>query len=358
MEIPEQDMTFDQLQRYRLAAEILERLRPEGGDWNVLDAGSRDGFLQGFLPGDTVVNLDRDRFLAPVFVRGDALALPFADGAFHAAVAMDVFEHLEATQRPLLLAELRRVASRAVVLAAPFASEEVAAAEAAANEFHLCVLGEENPFLVEHLSRELPRLEDYAGPAAPEPRPEVLANGRVDRWLAMTCLNAYLVSLPEPWPLIFALNRLYHRWYYGCDNAEPAYRHFLVWHDGPPVLGKGEGHASGPASPPEGFFREFLETTASDRSGLAETLAGKLARQEEETASFRRLLAEEEARHREDLDRLLAERARDRAEREEETARLCALLERRAEDIRYLESLCSGSPLARILRSLRPRQGD
>ena len=51
-------MTFDQLQRYRLAGEILDALRPRR-PLRILDAGRRAGFLKNFLPGGRIVNLDR-----------------------------------------------------------------------------------------------------------------------------------------------------------------------------------------------------------------------------------------------------------------------------------------------------------
>ena len=49
----------------------------------------------------------------------DIVALPFADRSFEVVVALDVLEHLEADVGLLLLAELRRVSARDVVLLTP-----------------------------------------------------------------------------------------------------------------------------------------------------------------------------------------------------------------------------------------------
>lgn len=68
------------------------------------------------MPGDFVVGLDRsDRYLrlgrsrypALPLVQGDAQALPFADAAFDAVVALDVLEHL--ANPALALREIGRV---------------------------------------------------------------------------------------------------------------------------------------------------------------------------------------------------------------------------------------------------------
>jgi demethylmenaquinone methyltransferase/2-methoxy-6-polyprenyl-1,4-benzoquinol methylase len=96
----------------------------------TLDVACGTGFLTRHLRGD-VVGLDASaRMLAiaservpeATFVRGDALALPFADGAFERVFTSYFYCHLEKEERDRFLAEARRVASELVVVASVLAA--------------------------------------------------------------------------------------------------------------------------------------------------------------------------------------------------------------------------------------------
>ncbi|HUP32844.1 MAG TPA: methyltransferase domain-containing protein [Gaiellaceae bacterium] len=111
----------------RRIAEHLRRLGPG----SVLDVGCGEGVLTDSVaaacPAAHVVGLDvpsptlrsewAARSTAVEFVEGSAYELPFADGTFDLATALELLEHLE---RPTeALAELRRVARRWVLLSVP-----------------------------------------------------------------------------------------------------------------------------------------------------------------------------------------------------------------------------------------------
>jgi len=90
----------------------------------VLDAGCGTGFLTRHLRG-LVVGLDQSprmvalaqaRLPAGVAVRGDALALPFADGAFDRLLTSHVYGHLLPAERAPFLAEARRLAAELLVV--------------------------------------------------------------------------------------------------------------------------------------------------------------------------------------------------------------------------------------------------
>jgi ubiquinone/menaquinone biosynthesis C-methylase UbiE len=91
----------------------------------TLDVACGTGFLTRHLRGE-IVGLDAsERMLAIArrqvpaarFARGDALALPFEDGAFERVFTSYFYCHLEPSDRRGFLAEARRVADELVVVA-------------------------------------------------------------------------------------------------------------------------------------------------------------------------------------------------------------------------------------------------
>ena len=104
---------------------VLERVVADLPPLRTLDVGCGTGFLTRHLRGD-VVGLDASaqmlelaRKQAPNarFVQGDALSLPFDDGAFERVFTSYLYCHLEEAERARFLAEARRVAPELVVVA-------------------------------------------------------------------------------------------------------------------------------------------------------------------------------------------------------------------------------------------------
>jgi SAM-dependent methyltransferase len=90
----------------------------------TLDVACGSGFLTRHLSG-TVVALDQSRAMVAVAqtrlpecvaMVGDALDLPFADGAFDRVLTGHFYGHLPAGEREVFLAEARRVAPELVVI--------------------------------------------------------------------------------------------------------------------------------------------------------------------------------------------------------------------------------------------------
>jgi SAM-dependent methyltransferase len=105
----------------RLLESVIRDLPPV----RTLDIACGTGFLTRHLRGD-VVGLDASgrmlevaRAQAPQvrFEQGDALSLPFEDGAFDRVFASYFYCHLEDEERVRFLAEARRVAPELVVVA-------------------------------------------------------------------------------------------------------------------------------------------------------------------------------------------------------------------------------------------------
>jgi ubiquinone/menaquinone biosynthesis C-methylase UbiE len=110
----------------------LAALRPA----RTLDVACGTGFLTRHLPGE-IVGLDQSEAMleearrqAPnaTYVQGDALSLPFADGAFDRVFTAHFYGHLECEDRECFLAEARRLGPELVVVDSAF-REDVEAEE-------------------------------------------------------------------------------------------------------------------------------------------------------------------------------------------------------------------------------------
>jgi SAM-dependent methyltransferase len=121
---PLQKMLIDRF--HRRITEIVRALEPE----TVLDAGCGEGFtaeiflremptlsLTGFDPHEPSVELARMRNPRAEFVVADIYNMPFEDDSFDVVGCFEVLEHLH--DAPRALAELNRVARRAVVMSVP-----------------------------------------------------------------------------------------------------------------------------------------------------------------------------------------------------------------------------------------------
>jgi SAM-dependent methyltransferase len=90
----------------------------------TLDVACGTGFLTRHLPGEVwaldqsprMVAVARARLPADRVLRGDALALPFADGAFERIAAGHFYGHLEPAERARFLAEAARVGAELLVV--------------------------------------------------------------------------------------------------------------------------------------------------------------------------------------------------------------------------------------------------
>jgi hypothetical protein len=128
-----------------------------------------------------------------------------------------------------VLDELRRVASRAVVIAGPFDDPGVADAERTVAEYHRSLWHEEHPWLAEHLELGLPPADEVLHWAADQGLAAAsLPNGYLHHWTLMMFANDLTLSLPGFPEMYRHFNRYYNLYFFPESNREPSYRRVIA----------------------------------------------------------------------------------------------------------------------------------
>lgn len=233
-------LPFDQYGRYRMVQEALDAARPVIGErLRLLDVGGFFRTRRGvavlparvFLPHDDITVIDQQSAGVELegYVQGDGRTLEFADKAFDFVLSCDTLEHVPAADRPAFWGELLRVARRGVLLAAPFSSPEVVAAEALLFRYIKAELGVEQLQLKEHAGYGLPALSTTC--ALLDERGllyKVYPSGYVHAWLVMMLTKHYLLARTDDNDLHEQVDAYYTQFFAASERCEPAYRHCII----------------------------------------------------------------------------------------------------------------------------------
>ena len=222
-------LPFDQYQRYRLVADILEQLTSGPDARGVLDVGGRTGLMRRFLPAGRVSLVDLEPSEESGLVLGDGAALPFRTGSFDVVCSCDTLEHVPPDKRAAFVAECARVARRHVILAGPFREPRVDEAEELLLEVLRGGLGIEHRYLREHRANGLPvRAQVEEELRSMGARVRSIGQGRLDRWLLSMCLGMYMDGEPTLQGLAHEFHRFYNRELFPSDHGRDVYRHVVL----------------------------------------------------------------------------------------------------------------------------------
>lgn len=142
----------------------------------ILDVGSGSMGITSLLPAPwqaTAVDASFDDYVPQARPRpltahqqlGDVRALPFEDRSFDVAVAVDLLEHVPASDRPQAVSEICRVSRRRAIIACPAGHAALDADRQLADWF--AGRGQVVPgWLAEHLENGFPEADDVATVAA------------------------------------------------------------------------------------------------------------------------------------------------------------------------------------------------
>jgi SAM-dependent methyltransferase len=158
----------------RAARGILAFCASEGHELGrTLDLGCGRGTLVSFLrrSGADVFGLDVSDLRLARTVAGNALALPFVDGAFRTIVALDIIEHVPWNWQRFLWAELRRTGAERIVVTVPTELPHYRyGSDVGLRNHYLCATPPNWRALFEHHGYDVVRegvdMEDYGPPFA------------------------------------------------------------------------------------------------------------------------------------------------------------------------------------------------
>ncbi len=322
-------LPFDQYQRYRLVADLLERLRGGGGPLSVLDVGGRTALLRRFLERDAITLVDLEKSdVREGMVLGDGARLPFQDGAFDVVCAFDTLEHVPREQRFAFTAECLRVARRWCVLAGPYATPRVARAEELLRRFMQDKLDFRHRYLEEHHEHGLPdRSEIERALAAGGARVASFGQGNLHRWLFMMCVGMLLDRDPALRDLAGDVFAYYNEALYPSDTEEPVYRHVVIAAKDGAELPDRESVFRDADADARSALRDPLWPTALMTAELA-AFDRERAAWRAERASFEHTVA--------DRERRLAEHAAVLTARDGDLARYQAAVERMDVSLKWL----------------------
>ena len=234
-------LPFDHFERHALTRHIADIVREsmERETLRVLDVGGGPASLSGFLPKDYVVTVDPEDIEAKTaeigvetFVHADGTRLPFADGAFDLVVSHDTLEHVPARVRTPFVLELLRVASDAVVINGPFATQDVEASEALVMDIARETMGEDYAtirYLSEHAENGLPDLQHTVSEIeAAGFQTLVVPNGALNEWVSKMLVKHHSQRMASHGVDVLGLDRWSNSGYSPVAEPEPTYRHALV----------------------------------------------------------------------------------------------------------------------------------
>lgn len=229
------NLSFDQYQRYRFVADIIEAYRKENTALNftILEVGSSaECVLSLFLPKDKIVNLDLefpdDKADDERFRKGNFVEMEILD-EFDFVLSLDVFEHIIPLSRNAFIEKSLRLAKIAAIITCPFSTEGVCEAEEIVNNLFEAKFGEPYHWLEEHIANGLPSLEEtqkFISECGCIPL--TFPNGYLPRWFEMISITLQFHQNLQMGETLYALNRFYNRNFYQYDNNFPSYRHIVL----------------------------------------------------------------------------------------------------------------------------------
>ncbi|HZG68177.1 MAG TPA: class I SAM-dependent methyltransferase [Herpetosiphonaceae bacterium] len=232
-------MPFDQFGRYHALREAVDACRNVLCDapLSILEVGGYFRTMEGeetlpivqFLPRDRVTVLDVIDSTLEGYVQGDGAALTFGDEEFDLVISSDTFEHIPRPKRERFWQELLRVARHGVILAAPFGTPAVEAAEEILALYINAELHEEQQQLKEHREYRLPVIEAWLEHLSRQNiNTRAYPIAYLHSWLGMMLIKHLLLRLAPGPQAQHLVDSYYNHYFFPTERRLPTYRYLVV----------------------------------------------------------------------------------------------------------------------------------
>lgn len=256
---------FDQYQRYKNAAKIINSIRKENETFRILEVGANaHKNLEKFLPNDNVTYLDielpEELLHDPKYILGDATDMEFDDSEYDIVVALDVFEHIPKDRRENFMNELYRVSSKIALFSAPFNKQKVALAEERVNKYYKSITGIPHRWLAEHIENGLPSLEKVKEHLSNNNiKYTTFGHGNLEIWEKLSNIQVLSEIDPGLNDYIIEIDKYYNSVIFDNDYTDDGYRNFVILEKEREFNEKFEGHldSSGLDSLIDNLFKLF-----------------------------------------------------------------------------------------------------
>lgn len=238
------DLSPDGYSRFFMMVDILEQLyKNQTKPVRILDVGGSSEFLGQQLAASnlkyelTILDiLEQPPTITTAYIEGDATKMELQDNSFDAVVSTDTLEHIPGNLKRTFVSECLRVAKDVCIIAAPFQTEGVAAADLSVNDFNKKLFnGAGQQWLEEHLEYGQPTRDTITKVATKEKVLfDELGTQNLTTWLLNTHINLIDASLGLNTKNHVAVNRFYNKHILAMgDCDEPTYRRFFILYKDP-----------------------------------------------------------------------------------------------------------------------------
>ncbi len=228
-----QNIIFDQFSRYKVCADVLQKLKVEKG--SILDVGSGEECILGqFLPMFDITYVDPLLALHPGReknkIAGNAFAHELDRLKFDAVFCVDTLEHVPQNQREQFVQRVSSLAKNFLIIANPCVDVgDAVETDKWINDMYKKAFGRDYKWLDEHFKNELPvlswtldKLHSLGW------KTQVIQNGHTP-WLKelLTFVDCAL-EFPSGRQIVMEVSNYFNKHLYQYDHMEPAYRQVII----------------------------------------------------------------------------------------------------------------------------------
>ncbi len=231
------ELSPDGSSRFFIMVSLLNILNNKNKTIKLLDVGGSSPYMASALNSlnapfeiSVIDILPKPEHFKGEYIQGDALNMPFADNSFDTVISTDVLEHIPYQNKIDFVHECLRVAKNYVIIAAPFDSDAVDAAEHATNDLNVKLFDVGQSWLEEHFEYKKPNLDNVLQAINKKGyEAEVVGSNNLYNWILSTHLNLVEAKLGLDSKKLININKLFNKSLLTSnDMSPPFYRHFVV----------------------------------------------------------------------------------------------------------------------------------